>query len=92
MVKNQTIDDMRFYVKDLVPSIESFLESRDDLMPLSEFVRVDLSTYQADPLELFPARLRNRTSLNRYPRTEGAEIYREERASGFACKRRKTLL
>jgi hypothetical protein len=92
MVKNQTIDEMRFYVEDLVPSIESFLESRDDLMPLSKFVRVDPSAYQADPLELFPARLRNRASLNQYLRTGGAEIYREERASEFAYKRRRISL
>ena len=92
MVKNQTIDEMRFYIEDLVPSIESFLESRDDSMPLSELVRVDPSRYHADPLELFPARSRNRTSLNRYPRPEDAEMYGEERASGFASKRRRISL
>ncbi|KAH8650347.1 hypothetical protein BGZ60DRAFT_421777 [Tricladium varicosporioides] len=92
MVKNQTVAEMRFYVEDLVPSIESFLESRGDLRPLSKFVRVDPSTYQADPLELFPVGLRNRTSLNQYLRAEGAEMYREERASGSACKRRRISL
>jgi hypothetical protein len=78
MLKNQTIDEMRFYIEDLVPNIKSFLESRDDSMPLSEFVRVDPSTYKADPVELFPARSSSRMSLNRYPRTEYAKINREE--------------
>jgi hypothetical protein len=63
MVQNQTIDETRFYVEDLVPSIESFLESRDDSMPLLE-----------------------------YPRLEGAEMYGEELASGFASKRRRISL
>jgi hypothetical protein len=75
--------------EDLVPSIESFSERHDDLIPIPKFVRVDPLTYQADPLEFFLARLRNLMSLNRYPRTEGAEIYGEDRASGFACKRRR---
>ena len=35
MVKSQTIDEMRIHIENTVPSIESFLESRDDLMPPS---------------------------------------------------------
>jgi hypothetical protein len=45
--------------EDLIPSIENFLESRDDLIPLPKFVRVNPLKYQADPLELFLARSRN---------------------------------
>jgi hypothetical protein len=45
MVKNQTIDEMRFYVENLIPSIERFLESYDEAMPLLKFARVDPSTY-----------------------------------------------
>jgi hypothetical protein len=44
MVKSQTIDEIRFHVENIVPSIKSFFESRDDLMPLSQFTRVDLSS------------------------------------------------
>jgi hypothetical protein len=90
MVKNQTIDEMRFYIENLVPSIERFLESNDDAMPLSKFARVDPSTYQADPLQLFPEGLRNRTSLSQYLWTKGPEMYPEEHASRFACKRCRT--
>lgn len=89
MVKNQTIEEMRFHIENIVQSIESFLESRGDLMPPSQFTRVDLSMYQADPLEPFPARLHNRTDLIQYQRTGVTEIYEEERASGLACKRRR---
>jgi hypothetical protein len=92
MVKSQTIDEMRFYIENIVPSIESFSESRDDLMPPSQFTRIDLSIYQADPLELFPARLHNRTDLIQYLQTGDTEIYREEHTSGLACKRRRISL
>jgi hypothetical protein len=92
MVKNQTINEMRFYIDNLVPSIERFLESHDDAMPPSKFARVDPSTYQADPLELFPEGLRNRTSLSQYLWTDGPEIYPEERVSGLVCKRRRIWL
>jgi hypothetical protein len=91
MVKSQTIDEMRINIESIVPSIESFLESRDGLMPPLQFTRVNLSIYQADPLELFPARLLNRTDLIQHLRTGGTEIY-EERASGRACKRRRISL
>ena len=33
IVKSQTIDEMRIHVESIVPSIESFLESRDSFMP-----------------------------------------------------------
>jgi len=93
MAKSQMIDEMRIHVESIVPSIESFLESREDLMPPSQFTRVDLSMHQADPLELFPARLHNnRTDLIQYLRTGSTEIYEEERASGLACKRRRISL
>jgi hypothetical protein len=92
MVKSQTIDEMRIDIESIVPSIESFLESRDGLMPPSQFTRVNLSMYQADPLELFPARLHNRTDLIQHLRTRGTEVYEEERASGRACKRRRISL
>jgi hypothetical protein len=92
MVKSQTIDEMRIHIESIVPSIESFLESRDGLMPPSQFTRVNLSMYQADPLELFPARLHNRTDLIQHLRTGGTEIYEEECASGRACKRRRISL
>ena len=92
MVKSQTIDVKTFHLENIVPSIESFLESRDDIMPLLPFTRVDLSTYQADPLEIFPARLRSRTDLIQYQRTGGTEICREEDISGLACKRRRISL
>jgi hypothetical protein len=91
MVKSQTIDEMRIHIESIVPSIESFLESRDGSMPPSQFTRVNLSMYQADPLELFPARLHNRTDLIQYLRTGGTKIY-EECASGRACKRRRISL
>jgi hypothetical protein len=74
VVQNQTIDEMRVQVENLFPSIESFLKSRDDLMPPSKFAQVDPSTYQADPLTLFSeARPRNRTNQVRYLQTEGGE-------------------
>jgi len=88
MVKNRTIDEIRFQIENIVPSIERFLESRDDLMPPLQFTRVDLSIYQADPLELFPAALQNQTDLIQYLRTGDTEIY-EERANGLLCKRRR---
>lgn len=89
MVKDQTIDEMRFYVEDLVPSTESFLENRNDLIPLSKFVKIDLSSCQTDPLEPFPVGLRNRVSLNQNLRKENTEIYGEERVNGSACKSRR---
>lgn len=39
MVKSQTIDGMRFHIENIVPS-------RDDLIPLSQFTRVNLSIYR----------------------------------------------
>ena len=39
----------RIHIESIVPSIESFLESRDGLIPPSKFTRVNLSMYQADP-------------------------------------------
>jgi hypothetical protein len=60
MAKSQTIGEMRFHIENIVPSIESFLEIRDDLMPPSQLTRVDLSMYQADPLELLLDLLTNR--------------------------------
>jgi hypothetical protein len=92
MVKSQTVDEMRIHIESIVPSIESFLESRDGLMPLLQFTRVNLSMYQTDPLELFPASLYNRTDLIQYLRIRGTEIYEEECASGRACKRRRISL
>lgn len=92
MVKSQTIDEMRIYIESIVPSIESFLKSRDGLMPPSQFTRIDLSIYQADPLELFPAQLHNRPDLIQYLRTRGTEIYKEECASRRTCKRRRVSL
>jgi hypothetical protein len=92
MVKSQKIDEMRIYIDSIVPSIESFLESRDGLMPLSQFTRVNFSMYQADPLELFLARLHNRTGLIQYLRTGGTEVYKEEFASGRVYKRRRISL
>ena len=92
MVKSQTIDEMRIHIENIFPSIESFLESRDDLMPPSKFTRVDLSIYQADPLEYFPATLHNQTDLIEYLRIEGTEIDGEERARGLGCKRRRISL
>jgi len=44
------IDEMRVYVEDLIPNIESFLESRDGLVAPSKFVRLDPLTYQQIPL------------------------------------------
>jgi hypothetical protein len=79
MVKSQTIDEMRIHIESIVPSIESFLESRDGLMPPSQFTRVNLLMNQADPLKLFPARLHNRTDLILYLRTGGTEIYGRHR-------------
>jgi hypothetical protein len=92
MVKSQTIDKMRIHIESIIPSIESFLESRDGLIPLLQFMRVNLLIYQADPLELFPASLYNRTDLIQYLRTGGTEIYEEECASGRACKRYRISL
>jgi len=45
IVKSQTIDKMRINIESIIPSIESFLESRDGLMPLLQFTRVNLSIY-----------------------------------------------
>jgi hypothetical protein len=92
MVKSQTIDEMRIHIENTVPGIESFSESRDDLMPPSQFTGVDLSMYQVDSLEYFPATLHNQTDLIKYLRTEGTEIDGEERARGLACKRRRISL
>lgn len=83
---------MRSHIKDIILSIESFLESRDDLMPLSQFTRVDLLIYQADALELFPGTLYNPTDPIQSLRIGVTEIYREERADGLACKRRRISL
>ena len=60
-------------------------------MPLSRFTCVDLLIYQADPLELFSARLYKRTDLIQYLRTEYTKIYKE-RARRLACKRRRISL
>jgi hypothetical protein len=92
MVKSQTIDGIRFHIENIVPSIKSFLESRDELMPLSQFTRFDLSMYQAGPLELFPARVHNRTDPISYLQKGGTEISEEEYISGLACKRRRVSL
>jgi hypothetical protein len=67
---------MRFYVENLVPSIESFFESRDDL----KFVTVEPSTYPADPLEL--SQRGELGGLSLYLRTESAELYGEGRGEG----------
>jgi hypothetical protein len=92
IVKSQTIDKMRIYIESIVSSIESFLESRDGLMTPLQFTRVNLSIYQADPLELFLARLHNRTDLIQYLRTGGTGIYKGECTSGRACKRHRISL
>ncbi|CZR66021.1 uncharacterized protein PAC_15921 [Phialocephala subalpina] len=89
MVKSQTVSEMKFHIENITPSIENFLESRDDLMPPSQFTRVNLSMYRADPLELFPARLHNRTDLIQHLWIKGTQIYGEERVSRLACKRRR---
>jgi hypothetical protein len=92
MIKNQTIDKMRFYIENLILSIKRFLESHDDAMPPSKFTRIDPLTYQTDPLELFPEGLRNRTSLSQYLWTDSLKIYLKERVSGVAYKRRRISL
>jgi len=53
MIKSQAINEMKTHIERIMPRIESFLKSRDDLIPASQFTRVDLSIYETDPLELF---------------------------------------
>ena len=90
IVKNQTINEIKIHIKSIIPSIESFLESRDNLMPLLQFTQVNLLIYQANPLKLFLARLHNQTNLIQHLRTRGTKI--EERRSGLAYKRRRISL
>jgi len=89
MVKGHTIGEMRFRIKNIVPSIKSFLESWNDLLPPSKFTPVDVSLYQADPLEPFPARLHNWTDQIQYLWADSSEMYGEEHVGAPACKRRR---
>jgi len=53
MVKHKPLDKLKFDVDSILPGIQRFFDSRDDLVGLSSFEPVDLSVYRMDPLQLF---------------------------------------
>jgi hypothetical protein len=88
MVKNRTLEEMRFHVEKILPDMQRFLENRDKLIPLSTFTLVDPLAYQVNPLEL-----PSETSLNQEDRipcqwTDGIELDGKG-TQGPAYKRRR---
>jgi hypothetical protein len=53
MVKYKPSDKLKFDIDSILPDIQRFFDSQDDLVGLSSFSPVDLSVYHMDPLELF---------------------------------------
>jgi hypothetical protein len=92
MVKNRPLKEMKFHVENILPEVQRHLESRDDLIPLSEFVPIDPLAHQVDPLELSlettPLSQRDQIQCLR---TDDIELD-SEGAQGLAHKRRRLSL
>jgi hypothetical protein len=90
MVKNRPLKEMKLHVDSILPDLQRYLESRDDLIPLSTFVPVDPSMHQVDPLELFSHTTVNEANRIRCLQLDDIEMDKGKRE--LASKRRRLSL
>jgi hypothetical protein len=91
MVRNRPLNEIEFHVDSVLPDIQRYIESRDDLVPLSIFTPVDLSIHEADHLELFSrAKSPKKARQIQYAHPNSIEL--DEGAQGLAYKRRRLSL
>jgi hypothetical protein len=91
MVKIRPLNEMESRVDSILPDIQRHIEIRDNLVPLSTFTPVKLSTDNVDHLELFSrTKSPKRARQIQYAHPNSIEL--DEGAQGLAYKRRKFSL
>jgi hypothetical protein len=93
MIKNRSLEDMKFQVEKTLPVLQRLLDSRGDLIPLATFTPIDPLAFQVDPLEL-PSKTTSPSwiTATQFRQVDGIILDGEKGTRELARKRRRLSL